>query len=817
MKTGAGPRAVTAVFAALLLTACDSDPLLFPDPVAVELVAVEAASGSGTGAALSGVVGERLEPGPRFRVLDARGNPVPLAEVSVQVLGGEGTLTTSTLVSDNRGEVEVAGWTLGPRAGGQRIRLSVMSHLGASLTQSPLPSEISEALARPGAPVELERVGTSPILGRVGISTSSSLVVRVADRFDNPVPGVSVRFDVIEGSGSVTRTEAVSDAQGLADPGSWTMGMERGIQALRASVPGSPELRLDLPATVRPPWSVEAVHLNQGNQTLDGQVPLVEGRAGLLRVFVQGAEASPPGVGVQVRIRQGSTVVLDQRVGRAGGGGILADPISPDQAGRSWNLQLDGSLVRRGMELQVELDPDGVLGLTPGEEEVWPSAGAWAPLPVVAVPPFRVTFVPIVSTWFGTTGRITEANAGDYIEASVDAFPIGELDIQVRSTPLIYDGSFENASTGWSRALQDIRDLRVLEGGFDRYYHGILRRPAGGGIAGIAYVVTNPVAVQSLAAVSFDQLPGAGMVIAHEFGHNFGRFHSPCGSAGNPDPAYPYPGGRLATPGYSSAEGTLRASSQFFDVMGYCTPFWPSDHTYQRVLEMRMARPVGAPFIGRPAGASAGTHVGAGATRQLLVSGSWSASGGLELRPALEAEVPPTRSRPLDPVLIEILDPEGRVVGSARTSTEGVDHADDATLRHFGAVVSLPRDAEPSTLRVTTPWGMTTRSRQDESAPEIRVERGPTSADVRLRWDAERWPLLVLREPDATRPGAPGRIVGFLRSGDAVVPLPAEAGGAAAPHLVPPTEAAGDVRPGELRIQGSDGLRTVELGVIRSR
>jgi len=816
MRTGTGTRVVTAVFPALLLAACDSDPLLFPDPVAVELVAVEAAAGAGTGAALSGVVGERLEPGPRFRVLDARGNPVPLAEVSAQVLVGGGTLTISTLVSNDRGEVEVTGWTLGPRAGSQRVRLSVMSHLGSSLTQSPLPAEISEAVARAGTPVELARVGTSPILGRVGTPTSSSLVVRVADRFDNPVSGVSVQFEVIEGTGSVTRGQAVSDAQGLADPGSWTMGMERGRQALRASVAGAPELRLDLPATVRPPWSVEAVHLNQGNQTLDGQVPLVEGRAGLLRVFLQGAESSPPGVGVRVRIRHGSTVVLDQRVGRAGGGGILADPVSPDQAGRSWNVQLDGALVRRGMELQVELDPDGVLGLLAGEAEIWPSAGAWAPLPMVAVPPFRVTFIPIVSTWFGTTGRITESNAGDYIGASVDAFPIGELDIQVRSSPLIFDGSFENANTGWNRALQDIRDLRVLEGGFDRYYHGILRRPAGGGIAGIAYVVTNPLAVQSLAAVSFDQLPGAGMVIAHEFGHNFGRFHSPCGSAGNPDPAYPYPGGRLATPGYSSADGTLRATTQFFDVMGYCTPFWPSDHTYQRVLEMRMARPVGAPFIGRPA-ASAGADSGAEATRRLLVSGGWSASEGLEIRPALETEVPPIRSRPLDPVLIEILDPEGRVVGSARTSTEGVDHADDATLRHFSAVVSFPRDAETSTLRVTTPWGMTTRSRRGETAPEIRVERGSTSAEVRLRWDAERWPLLVLREPDATRPGDAGRIVGFLRSGDAVVLLPPEAGGAAAPHLVPPTEAAGDVRPGELRIQGSDGLRTVELGVIRSR
>ena len=816
MRTGTGTRVVTAVFPALLLAACDSAPLLFPDPVAVELVAVEAAAGAGAGAALSGVVGERLEPGPRFRVLDARGNPVPLAEVSAQVLMGGGTLTTSTLVSNDRGEVEVTGWTLGPRAGSQRVRLSVMSHLGSSLTQSPLPAQISEAVARAGTPVELARVDTSPILGRVGTPTSSSLVVRVADRFDNPVSGVSVKFEVIEGTGSVTMGQAVSNTQGLADPGSWTMGMERGSQALRASVAGAPELRLNLPATVRPPWSVEAVHLNQGNQSLDGQVPLVEGRAGLLRVFLQGAESSPPGVGVRVRIRHGSTVVLDQRVGRAGGGGIRAEPVSPDQAGRSWNLQLDGALVRRGMELQVELDPDGVLGLTPGEEEVWPSAGAWTPLPVVAVPPFRVTFIPIVSTWFGTTGRITEANAGDYMGVSVDAFPIGELDVRVRSTPLIFDGSFENANTGWSRALQDVRDLRVLEGGFDRYYHGILRRPVGGGIAGIAYVVTNPVAVQSLAAVSFDQLPGAGMVIAHEFGHNFGRFHSPCGSAGNPDPAYPYPGGRMATPGYSSADGTLRATTQFFDVMGYCTPFWPSDHTYQRVLEMRMARPVGAPFIGRPA-ANAGTDSGAEATRRLLVSGGWSASEGLDIRPALETEVPPTRSRPLDPVLIEILDTEGRVVGSARTSTEGVDHADDATLRHFSAVVSFPRDAETSTIRVTTPWGMTTRSREGETAPEIRVERGSTSAEVRLRWDAERWPLLVLREPDATRPGDPGRIVGFLRSGDAVVPLPAEAGGAAAPHLVPPAEAAGDVRPGELRIQGSDGLRTVDLGVVRPR
>ena len=72
---------------------------------------------------------------------------------------------------------------------------------------------------------------------RTGMAAAEPVRVRVTGRSGAGLSGVTVSFDVTVGGGSVPSSSAVSDANGIASPGRWTMGAP-GPQELRASVAG---------------------------------------------------------------------------------------------------------------------------------------------------------------------------------------------------------------------------------------------------------------------------------------------------------------------------------------------------------------------------------------------------------------------------------------------------------------------------------------------------------------------------------------------------------------------------------------------------
>ncbi|MCY3546000.1 MAG: hypothetical protein OXH49_03895 [Gemmatimonadetes bacterium] len=70
-----------------------------------------------------------------------------------------------------------------------------------------------------------------------GTEAAEPVRVRVTAQSGSGLSGVSVAFQVTVGGGSVPSSSAVTDANGIASPGRWTMGAP-GPQELRASVPG---------------------------------------------------------------------------------------------------------------------------------------------------------------------------------------------------------------------------------------------------------------------------------------------------------------------------------------------------------------------------------------------------------------------------------------------------------------------------------------------------------------------------------------------------------------------------------------------------
>ena len=72
---------------------------------------------------------------------------------------------------------------------------------------------------------------------RTGVAAAEPVRVRVTAQSGTGLSGVTVSFEVTAGGGSVPSSTAVTDANGIASPGRWTMGAP-GPQELRASVAG---------------------------------------------------------------------------------------------------------------------------------------------------------------------------------------------------------------------------------------------------------------------------------------------------------------------------------------------------------------------------------------------------------------------------------------------------------------------------------------------------------------------------------------------------------------------------------------------------
>ncbi len=72
----------------------------------------------------------------------------------------------------------------------------------------------------------------------VETAVSVAPVMRVLDRDQVPVPGVSVTFEIVEGGGRVDGAEAVTGPDGTASPEAWYLGPTPGRNRLVGEVPG---------------------------------------------------------------------------------------------------------------------------------------------------------------------------------------------------------------------------------------------------------------------------------------------------------------------------------------------------------------------------------------------------------------------------------------------------------------------------------------------------------------------------------------------------------------------------------------------------
>ncbi len=427
------------------------------------------------------------------------------------------------------------------------------------------------------------------------------------DRVDFAATGLSGQVpDAMTQLGGLT--EFSTDSSGLCTPPTATFRawLEK-IAVVSVAGCENPELvRLD----------IARVEVVQAIQSDAGDVPLVEKRPALMRVYVTGSPKSYFEPTVSATLFFGAspvrTYALEPRA-RAS----IPEGVEPGSLANTYNLRIPGRYVIPGLRYSVRVDPKGVLPTAPESRTRFPASGSQE-VPVASPPPMGLTVVPIISTretdsstiaW--TRGLTAEDERLSFVRS---VLPIGKLDLTVRE-PYVTNLDLSRTATIY-RMLNELVLLRKLEESSD-YYYGVLPTAATG-VVGVA-ATTGPLVSLGPA--------GDPVVMAHELGHNMDLRHAPCGAPPGSDGSFPYRAGRIGGWGVG-LDPTVLHEPNHADVMSYCTPAWISDYHFRKALEFRVERELerAAPM----ALASSNRHeVG------WYFAGFVDESGGWELEPAV--------------------------------------------------------------------------------------------------------------------------------------------------------------------------------------
>jgi len=366
-----------------------------------------------------------------------------------------------------------------------------------------------------------------------------------------------------------------------------------------SSDPGTPEPSgpaRDMLVAV-PGVSVQQIAVYQGLKRplmVDGapansDIPVVSGRDALIRVFIKVDEQYEPKTTIVGRLYiEGEDEPVETS-------SIFDGPLASfdNVLSSTINFNVPGKLIKPDAKYRLELGkpvpfPASALPF------YYPEKGYEA-LPVdPANAVLKLRLVPVQYKADGSN-RVPNTSA-DQVKAYADAFrsmyPIADIQIDVRE-PLPWGQVIAPNGQGWDTLLDRIATIREQDmAPADMYYYGIFNPAESassycsqGCVAGLGF--TGGVndswgrAAIGLGYEGFDNI--ATETALHEVGHNHGRYHAPC-QVGDPDPAFPYPGGKIGVWGYD------RMSAKLFeptvaDVMGYCTPIWISDYTYNALFK----------------------------------------------------------------------------------------------------------------------------------------------------------------------------------------------------------------------------------------
>ncbi|HKU60942.1 MAG TPA: hypothetical protein VJQ44_06985 [Gemmatimonadales bacterium] len=483
---------------------------------------------------------------------------------------------------------------------------------------------------------------------------------------------------------------------------------------------------------------VDGVYLVQSVQTYGNGIPLVRDRDALMRVFVTANQVNAAAPAVRVRLYRDGSLIRTSVINAP----AAATPQTANEGdlAASWNLVIDKADVQPHLGVLVDVDPGNAVDEGDEGDNEFPANGVPLPVDVRNTDAFAVRFVPVVTSGDGRMGNVTTGNMAQFVSGAMRVHPLAAYDAVV-AQPYTTNANttLQNDAGSWGTILAEIEAARV-DAGDGRAWFGVVNPDYSSGIAGMGYIGLP-------SAIGWDKLPSASGVAAHEWGHNWGRQHAPCGDPANPDQNFPYSGGVTGVFGYDQLHQVVKLPTMH-DLMGYCSSEWISDYTYLGVLNYRAQHPLSA-------------AVGQAAQSALLVWGRIE-RGRVILEPAFRVYTRPSLPQTSGPYRIEGRAADGSSLLRLDFAPAEVADAPDAP-RSFAFAVPLSSDRADRLATLTLAGeGRTATVSAAPQAAAVDVRSG-AAGRVHLRWDAGRAPVVLVRDPGT------GQVIAFARGGQADV------------------------------------------------
>ncbi len=174
------------------------------------------------------LVGTEVRIAPAIAITDGFGRPRQGVRVVFAVTAGGGNVVAGAANTGQDGVASTRAWTLGTTPGLNQLQFRVRA----------VPRAEFSAIAVPTRRCEILRGDLQQVVA--GSALPKEPAVRVVDApTGQPLPGLKVAFTVSAGGGNIVNAAPVTDQDGIATPGVWTLGPARGTNTLVAAVDGA--------------------------------------------------------------------------------------------------------------------------------------------------------------------------------------------------------------------------------------------------------------------------------------------------------------------------------------------------------------------------------------------------------------------------------------------------------------------------------------------------------------------------------------------------------------------------------------------------